>query len=114
MRVFTFAYKSNFRRSATNLTITDFAKDLLFHLLTFSQGDCEPIGSRPILFVAHSMGGLVVKRAYIVGKHDPELSGIMAQVHGMFFLATPHQGSRYAKVLNKILPTAPTGAPPKA
>ncbi|KAI4107872.1 MAG: hypothetical protein LQ339_002482 [Xanthoria mediterranea] len=114
MRVFTFAYNSNFRGSATNLNITDFAKDLLFHLLTFSQGDSEPIGSRPILFVAHSMGGLVVKRAYIVGKHDPEFSGIMAQVHGMLFLATPHRGSRYAKVLNKILSTAPTGAPPKA
>ena len=114
MRVFTFAYNSNFRGSATNLNITDFAKDLLFHLLTFSQGDSEPIGSRPILFVAHSMGGLVVKRAYIVGKHDPQFSAIMAQVHGMLFLATPHRGSQYAKVLNNILSTAPTGAPPKA
>ncbi|KAI4257311.1 MAG: hypothetical protein L6R42_005750, partial [Xanthoria sp. 1 TBL-2021] len=114
MRIFTFGYNSNFKGSATNLNITDFAKDLLFHLLTFSQGDSKPIGGRPIIFVAHSMGGLVVKKAYIVGKHDPEFSGIMAQVHGMLFLATPHRGSQYAKVLNNILSTAPTGAPPKA
>ncbi|KAL8978699.1 MAG: hypothetical protein Q9205_005782 [Flavoplaca limonia] len=114
MRVFTFGYNSNFRGSATNLNMTDFAKDLLFHLLTFSQGDSKPIGARPIVFVAHSMGGLVVKRAYIVGKHDPEFSAIMAQVYGILFLATPHRGSQYAKVLNNILSTAPTGAPPKA
>lgn len=60
------------------------------------------------------MGGLVVKKAYIVGKHDPDFSGIMAQVYGMLFLATPHRGSHYAKVLNNILSTVPTGAPPKA
>ncbi|KAL8879605.1 MAG: hypothetical protein Q9198_002817, partial [Flavoplaca austrocitrina] len=114
MRVFTFGYNSNFRGGATNLNITDFAKDLLFHLLTFSHGDSKPIGGRPIAFVAHSMGGLVVKKAYIVGKHDPEFSAIMAQVYGMLFLATPHRGSHYAKILNKILSTAPTGAPPKA
>ncbi|KAI4268566.1 MAG: hypothetical protein LQ337_007765 [Flavoplaca oasis] len=113
-RVFTFGYNSNFRGSATNLNITDFAKDLLFHLLTFSHGDSQPIGGRPITFVAHSMGGLVVKKAYIVGKHDPDFSGIMAQVYGMLFLATPHRGSHYAKVLNNILSTVPTGAPPKA
>ncbi|KAL8880339.1 MAG: hypothetical protein Q9198_002234 [Flavoplaca austrocitrina] len=114
MRVFTFGYNSIFRGNATNLNITDFAKDLLFHLLTFSHGDSKPIGGRPIAFVAHSMGGLVVKRAYIIGKHDPEFSAIMAQVYGILFLATPHRGSHYAKILNNILSTAPTGAPPKA
>ncbi|KAL8911682.1 MAG: hypothetical protein Q9172_007630 [Xanthocarpia lactea] len=113
-RVFTFGYNSNFKGSGTNLNITDFAKDLLLHLLTFSQGDSEPIGGRPIIFVAHSMGGLVVKKAYIVGKHDPEFSTIIAHVYGMLFLATPHRGSQYAKVLNNILSTAPMGAPPKA
>ncbi|KAL8698547.1 MAG: hypothetical protein Q9224_001802 [Gallowayella concinna] len=113
-RVFTFGYNSNFKGSGTNLNITDFAKDLLFHLLTFSQADSKAIGGRPIAFIAHSMGGLVVKKAYIVGKHDPEFSDIVSQVYGIVFLATPHRGSQYAKVLNNILSTAPMGAPPKA
>ncbi|KAL8724234.1 MAG: hypothetical protein Q9166_008065 [cf. Caloplaca sp. 2 TL-2023] len=114
LRVFTFGYNSNFKGSATNLSITDFAKDLLFHMLTFSHGASKPIGSRPIIFVAHSMGGLVVKKAYIVGKHNPEFSSLVLRVYGMLFLATPHRGSQYAKVLNNILSTAPIGAPPKA
>ncbi|KAL8816847.1 MAG: hypothetical protein Q9223_004212 [Gallowayella weberi] len=113
-RVFTFGYNSNFKGGGTNLNIMDFAKDLLFHLLTFSQGDSQAIGGRPIIFVAHSMGGLVVKKAYIIGKQDPEFSGIVSQVYGILFLATPHRGSQYAKMLNNILSTTPMGAPPKA
>ncbi|KAL8823269.1 MAG: hypothetical protein Q9191_006015 [Dirinaria sp. TL-2023a] len=60
------------------------------------------------------MGGLVVKKAYILGKHGDKYAGIISKVHGIVFLATPHKGSQYAKLLNNILSTAPLGAPPKA
>ncbi|KAL8710362.1 MAG: hypothetical protein Q9225_007304 [Loekoesia sp. 1 TL-2023] len=113
-RVFTFGYNSNFKGSGTNLNITDFAKDLLFQLLTFSHHDSESIGSRPIIFIAHSLGGLVVKKAYIIGKHDDEYSSILSQIYGILFLATPHRGAQYAKMLNNILSSAPIVAPPKA
>ena len=116
-RIFTFGYNSNFKGSGTNLSILDFAKDLLFQMLTFaggSEGECVPIGSRAIIFVAHSMGGLVVKKAYILGKHDPNYASLISQVFGIIFLGTPHRGAQYAKVLNNILSTAPLGAPPKA
>lgn len=114
LRTFTFGYNSNYRGNWTNLNITDFAKDLLFHLLTFSQDNSKPIGCRQIVFIAHSLGGLVVKKAYVIGKHDPEYSDIVSRIYGMLFLATPHRGAQYAKMLNNILSTAPMGAPPKA
>lgn len=60
------------------------------------------------------MGGLVVKKAYILGKHDSKYAHLIKRTHGMVFLATPHRGSQYAKILNNILSTAPLGAPPKA
>jgi len=116
-RVFTFGYNSHFKGAGTNLNIIDFAKDLLFQLSTFWSGPGEhgtPIGGRRIIFVAHSMGGLVVKKAYILGKHDSKYAHLIKQTHGMVFLATPHRGSQYAKILNNILSTAPLGAPPKA
>ncbi|ELR09293.1 hypothetical protein GMDG_03861 [Pseudogymnoascus destructans 20631-21] len=37
-RVFSFGYNSNFKVTATNLNTIDFAKDLLFSMLTFSGG----------------------------------------------------------------------------
>lgn len=98
-RIFSFGYNANIKGAATNLNTIDFAKDLLFSMLSFSgrsQDGTEgsfSIESRPIIFVAHSMGGLVVKKAYILGKHDRQYSDVIAQVHGILFLATPHRGS---------------------
>lgn len=116
-RIFTYGYNSDFKGAGTNLNIIDFAKDLLFQMLVFSTGSeesCISIGQQPIIFVAHSMGGLVVKKAYVLGKHDDRYAYIIAKTHGIMFLATPHRGAQYAKMLNSILLTAPFGAPPKA
>lgn len=116
-RIFTFGYNSQFKGAGTNLNIIDFAKDLLFQLSTFwsrsSQYD-GPIGRHRIIFVAHSMGGLVVKKAYVLGKHDSQYAKLIDQVYGIVFLATPHRGSQYAKILNNVLSAAPIGAPPKS
>ncbi|KAI9774250.1 MAG: hypothetical protein M1839_001752 [Geoglossum umbratile] len=113
-RIYTFGYNSNFKSAGTNLNILDFAKDLLFQMLTFSEGlSSAPVGHRTTIFVAHSMGGLVVKKACILGKHDPEFADIISRVHGIIFLGTPHRGAQYAKMLNNILSIAPLGAPPK-
>ena len=111
------ADNSNFKGAGTNLNIIDFAKELLFQMLVFSAGIRDQsisIGRQPIIFVAHSMGGLVVKKAYVLGKHDGQYSKIISQTHGIMFLATPHRGAHYAKILNNILSTTPFGAPPKA
>lgn len=112
-RIFTFGYNSDFKGACTNLNIFDFAKDLLFHMLTFSDAsgaDQAPLGHRAIFFVAHSMGGLVVKKAYVLGKQDHEYADIISRVHGILFLATPHRGAQYAKTLNNILSSAPFGS----
>ncbi len=116
-RIFTYGYNSNFKGAGTNLNVIDFAKDLLFQMLVFSDGlreDSIPVGQHPIIFAAHSMGGLVVKKAYVLGKHDNQYAHIISKIHGIMFLATPHRGAHYAKILNNILATAPLGAPPKA
>ena len=52
---------------------------------------------RPIIFVAHSLGGLVVKRALIYsseirGNHTEHLRSIYVSTYGILFLGTPHKG----------------------
>lgn len=52
---------------------------------------------RPIIFVAHSLGGLVVKRALIysseiLGNHTEHLRSIYVSTYGILFLGTPHKG----------------------
>ncbi|KAL8305269.1 hypothetical protein RB600_008244 [Gaeumannomyces tritici] len=69
---------------------------------------------KPIIFVVHSMGGLAVKKAYMTGKHDDQYAGLMSRVKAVLFLATPHRGSKYAKVLNNILSATPLATSSKA
>ena len=66
-----------------------------------------------VVFIAHSMGGLVVKKAYLLGKQDAQFSSIISKVHGIMFLATPHRGAQHATTLNNILSSTPLGPPPK-
>lgn len=54
---------------------------------------------RPIVFVAHSLGGLVVKQALIEARkqtHDLELLDIYDSAHAVIFFGTPHRGSELA------------------
>ncbi len=46
-------------------------------------------------------------KAYIIGKQDPSYSTIIEQVQGIVFLATPHSGAGYARLLNLILEATP-------
>lgn len=57
---------------------------------------------RPIIFVAHSLGGLVVKRALIYsaeirGNNTAYLRSIFVSTYGLLFLGTPHMGADLAK-----------------
>ncbi|KAI8949375.1 hypothetical protein F4801DRAFT_553398 [Xylaria longipes] len=103
-RVFSFGYNAKFNDSNNPLSILDFSKGLLVRMRTYSQGDeSSSIGIKPIVFIAHSMGGLVVKKALIVGKNDDYYSLMLSKVHGIMFLSTPHRGSTYAHSLNALL-----------
>lgn len=57
---------------------------------------------RPIIFVAHSLGGLVVKRALIYlseicGIYTKHLRSIYVSTFGILFLGNPHKGSDIAE-----------------
>ncbi|KAI1196135.1 Alpha/Beta hydrolase protein [Nemania serpens] len=103
-RVFSFGYNANFTDSNNPLSILDFSKGLLVRMRTYSQGDeSSSIGLKPIIFIGHSMGGLVIKKALIIGKNDDHYSLMLSKVHGIMFLSTPHRGSTYAYSLNRLL-----------
>ena len=56
------------------------------------------LGVRPLLFITHSMGGLVVK-SLIVGSQtlaDADRKRLVSMIRGIVFCATPHRGSAFA------------------
>ncbi|MCJ1378547.1 hypothetical protein MMC17_001646 [Xylographa soralifera] len=49
------------------------------------------------------MGGLVIKKAYILARQDPAFQDLASRFHTVYFLATPHRGSDLARTLTNIL-----------
>jgi len=69
------------------------------------------IGNRPVCFITHSLGGLLVKsilRRAADSASAPERLQMAEQCRGVLFLATPHHGSRLAKLASAFKLYFPT------
>ncbi len=70
--------------------------------------DClvtEPkLKNRPLLFIGHSLGGLLIKTVMISGltKGVARYSNFVKQVCGVVFIATPHNGSELATLAQAV------------
>lgn len=97
--VWSFHYNAALSRwTGRTMPLVDRAANLLFHLQT--EG---PI--RPTVFIAHSFGGLVVKKLWRSAR-DQHRANIVESIKGVIFLATPHSGATlatYVTCLPRIL-----------
>ncbi len=80
------------------LPIEDRAKNLAHKLTTGG------LGRRPLIFIAHSMGGLMVKEIVVqaLTAGDVRWSGLVQQVAGIVFCGTPHRGSEVAQTVQRL------------
>lgn len=93
-RIMTFGYDSTVAFSRSVAKIEDKALELLNHLSAerFSTASGT---SRPIVFVCHSLGGIVVKKALILAHERnsfPEYKDISDNARAIAFLGVPHKG----------------------
>ncbi|KAK4656243.1 hypothetical protein QC762_309600 [Podospora pseudocomata] len=92
VRIHSFGYDSDWSKSQqSSLTIHDFGQALLADL--YNAPHLKKNGNTPIVLVAHSMGGLVVKKAYLLARRDPIYADIAGRIHSLYFLGTPHRGA---------------------
>ncbi|KAJ5173905.1 uncharacterized protein N7500_001836 [Penicillium coprophilum] len=56
-----------------------------------------------IVLIGHSMGGLVIKKAYILAKQDAMHKSLAGRISTFYFLATPHRGADSARMLKNLL-----------
>ncbi|KAK3291981.1 uncharacterized protein B0H64DRAFT_408650 [Chaetomium fimeti] len=113
VRVITWGYDAtvaNAFHAASKESIFGHADTLLEDLARLRVGT-----TRPIVFVCHSLGGLVVKEALIKAdnynnhQRHPTLGDIFAKTTGVIFMGTPHRGSSkesYGDLLVKIAKVA--------
>ncbi|EFX04723.1 nb-arc and ankyrin domain containing protein [Grosmannia clavigera kw1407] len=94
-RILTYGYDAYVVRAgvAGSNRLIDHAINLL-HDLVAERASCGA-SSRPLIFVAHSLGGLVCKLAILRSRNNAEdhLHGVFDCVKGVVFMGTPHRGA---------------------
>ena len=96
-RIMTFGYDSTVLLSKSVADIEDKALELL-NQLSLERTSLEPADSngRPIVFIGHSLGGILVKKSIILAHErsdEPAYKDVLGNTKGIAFLGTPHRGS---------------------
>uniref|UniRef100_A0A2K5R796 Protein SERAC1 n=2 Tax=Cebus imitator TaxID=2715852 RepID=A0A2K5R796_CEBIM len=55
------------------------------------------VGDRPVVWISHSMGGLLVKKMLLEASKKPEMSTVINNTRGIIFYSVPHHGSHLAE-----------------
>ncbi|KAK5657168.1 hypothetical protein OQA88_3225 [Cercophora sp. LCS_1] len=96
-RIMVFGYVADISSGSSNsLGVYQHAESLLLHLRNNRLGALQE--KRPIVFLGHSLGGVVIKQALVISQSsDPY---ILKSTKLIVFLGTPHRGSH---VLDKSI-----------
>ncbi|KAI1074605.1 hypothetical protein F5B20DRAFT_586079 [Whalleya microplaca] len=100
VRIHTFGYHSSVSRESV-LNIQDFSR---FLLGAICDAPTIPRSQNvPLVLIGHSMGGLVIKKAYVLAHNTSEFNHLVERICAMFFLGVPHRGAEIAQALNRLL-----------
>ncbi|KAK5652162.1 hypothetical protein OQA88_10804 [Cercophora sp. LCS_1] len=97
-RIFLYQYNSTAVYGRDRTTFVDKANDLLEAIRAEREEDDdddmegEVTEPRPILFLGHSLGGLLIKQALVNAHNNPKYAPIKSATRGIAFFATPHNG----------------------
>jgi len=94
-RILTYGYDAYTVTSSTQ-TLNSHAENFLARLAAFRM--CSDTPKRPIIFIAHNLGGIILKHALIKASHSHKghmanHKAIAVSTYGILFLGTPHQGT---------------------
>ncbi|KAK4063787.1 hypothetical protein Trihar35433_8495 [Trichoderma harzianum] len=106
-RIITYGYDADvlhLTRVAGQNTVREHAKTLINDLSALRT---DTVG-RPIIFVVHSLGGLVIQDALLIcnNPNDDGQSDILSSTRGVAFLGTPHAGAdleRFATAVANVV-----------
>ncbi|KAI0908384.1 hypothetical protein F4823DRAFT_599089 [Ustulina deusta] len=91
-RICLFGYNSNVAFGSSSAGVREQGENVLNHLEQIrADNPC-----RPLIFICHSLGGLIIKRALVHAKADATYKQIWESTFGLVFFATPQQGGNHA------------------
>ncbi|KAI1424639.1 WD40-repeat-containing domain protein [Xylaria sp. FL1777] len=110
VRIHSFGYNANWATWLKSpLDVHAFGQSLVEELLSDPKVKAQ---DTPIVLIGHSMGGLVIKKACILSKTNPNFAQVANRLHSFYFLGTPHRGANLAVTLNNLLRISGSGRRP--
>ncbi|RYP26391.1 hypothetical protein DL767_008053 [Monosporascus sp. MG133] len=104
VRIHSYGYDSDYWKGKEDcLNIHHIGKSFLGAI---STSPCLVDSGSCVVAIGHSMGGLVIKKAYLLAKQDPAYKALAGRFAAIYFLATPHRGADSAKTLKNMLNVA--------
>ncbi|EWC45501.1 hypothetical protein DRE_05359 [Drechslerella stenobrocha 248] len=107
VRILSYGYDTkvtSWFESATSNMIHHHSETMVSRLHNFRSRKIDGKNSteRPIIWIGHSLGGILIKRALIYSNscgvdHNERLRSIRVSTQGVLFMGTPHMGSDLAK-----------------
>jgi hypothetical protein len=100
VRTVIYGYGSKLLDSKSFQSISDIARTLILHLKT---GGWHLTSSKPLVFLAHSLGGIVLKEAIVqMAGSEESISGILANVRGAIMFGVPSLGMEQSHLLAMV------------
>uniref|UniRef100_A0A8H7NIQ7 GPI inositol-deacylase n=1 Tax=Bionectria ochroleuca TaxID=29856 RepID=A0A8H7NIQ7_BIOOC len=99
-RIFTFGYDAKvtdtkeFMGKVSAKTLRDHAAELIYSIC--HQRRASVSSDRSLIFVCHSLGGLVCKEGLLFANQRSDYRQIFQSTRGIIFMGTPHHGSEAA------------------
>lgn len=106
-RVLTYGYDTHIRHQWVGPRVNrNTVYDIAWNLLVALESERRAAPSRPVLFVVHSLGGIVVKEALRRSRScqmgQAHLRGIFESTIGIIFFGTPHAGADPRTFLHRV------------
>ncbi|KAK0742615.1 hypothetical protein B0T18DRAFT_167385 [Schizothecium vesticola] len=92
-RIFVYEYNSYPENSDQKQRLVKEALQLL-NLIDSRRDDQPGRPPRPLIFIAHSLGGLLVKQCLVKAKMDANFATLFSAVKGLVFFGVPHLGGK--------------------
>ena len=103
INVWSLGYPAPLRRGQDPYAYTESMQQAVLPSLSqLRDGGIGVHEGRGVVFIAHSLGGLITKAMLDVCERHPEDRGVLDSTRGVAFLATPHSGAALATLFGAI------------
>ncbi|KAI1207870.1 uncharacterized protein F4807DRAFT_462313 [Annulohypoxylon truncatum] len=98
LRILVYGHNCNPADRDCKKSILDYATDLLDAIISYR--DDKIVARRPIIFIGHSLGGLIVKQALVqaTGHTDDKYKMFLEASYGFLFFGVPNRGLRHEEL----------------